>query len=631
MDSTAQVVYSRGGAAQTLLQMGRDDPNQRLLGPLRASHFAFGNLVFSPVPLLTDTRIGSGLMISNRADFGNPDSGESITGGSAPDSSVELYSGDELLQATQTDPSGRYEFKKLPLYPGGNRFLISTVGSDGKVGLKNVWVYSNPSLPKPHHVSYEVSADRDSSNQVWSGLQGEPRDRSLCVAQSAYGLSKNLWVTQTSALVSDSAGSHGSLGFGLEGSFSAFFAHVDQLLTDSRQGALAVGISHSIGGQSISLDRIQASPYPAFPNSGVAAPVSTGTLLSWQRLGRQSSTMFGIEKADAPDPATYLIGRYSAQVGPSFLTDFTRASFDHGFQSLDGELSWEWLFRRSYSVRLDSNYAYGRALGFGPQSLTLSRSLPSQFVANFTLLYSNGVGQRLHPMATLFKLVGPLALGVTLSGDGTGHFRTGLALSTSISALGGLASARFERPGSAALGKLRARFFVDKVGDGRFHSGDPLVAGVGVLVDGHGTEPRSQRNGVLGVASLPPGLDCRVSVDSATIADPCLVPETPAVLVCARAGREARVDFPLVETSDLTGRFVDFKPVSDAPLKAVLLKGDVPVGESVLDDGGTYVFSGVPPGEYELRIETGGEVLGSEKVVVGPGKSTVIRDVRSTR
>ena len=100
------------GIPETLRLRGyRTDPAGGLLGPLKATNFAVGDVSTVSTPLVVQNTAGRGGFVTNRP-VGRPDSFDRTNfRGELPDGwDAELYRNDQLIGYVQSRGDGRYEF-----------------------------------------------------------------------------------------------------------------------------------------------------------------------------------------------------------------------------------------------------------------------------------------------------------------------------------------------------------------------------------------------------------------------------------------------------------------------------------------------------------------------------------------
>jgi hypothetical protein len=116
------------------MRLYRTDPEGRLLGPLKATHYAVGDVSLLSTGLVAQSVPGRGAVLTNRP-VERPDSFDktSFRGDLPAGWDAELYRNGQLLAFTTPDGDGRYEFLDVPLQYGSNRFEIVMYGPQGQI------------------------------------------------------------------------------------------------------------------------------------------------------------------------------------------------------------------------------------------------------------------------------------------------------------------------------------------------------------------------------------------------------------------------------------------------------------------------------------------------------------------
>ena len=152
---------------------------------------------------------------------------------------------------------------------------------------------------------------------------------------------------------------------------------------------------------------------------------------------------------------------------------------------------------------------------------------------------------------------------------------------------------------------LTGRVFVDENGNGRWDPGEPLVAGVRVLVSNGSA--LSDSSGLYRVWNLAPFDTVTVAVDSLSIDSPLLVPAFSAATLELGPNRFRTLDIPLERAGVVEGRVLEQTPEgprgrASLPLVLVNRRTGAERRFGTFSDGAFYVL-GIVSGDYELRVE----------------------------
>ena len=151
----ARLSSDSSGAPQALrVRLYRDDVNNQLLGPLKASELALGDVASPSTPLGVQATPGRGAAITNRplgiaSRFDTTD----FTGVLPRGWDIELYRNGELLRSESGNALGRYEFRDVELRYGVNAFEIVQYGPQGQV--------------RRERRSYNIGAQMPAGGETW--------------------------------------------------------------------------------------------------------------------------------------------------------------------------------------------------------------------------------------------------------------------------------------------------------------------------------------------------------------------------------------------------------------------------------------------------------------------------------
>ena len=149
------------------LMMGRKDPDAKLLGPLRATEFSFGDVYAPRLPLVSRGQSGKGAVISNYpagyvADFNTVP----IRGNIQPGWDVELYRNDSLLDFRRASDNLQYEFLNVPLVNGYNIIKLVFYGPYGQKREEVRHFLMNQDLIKKNQLYYRFAVNKNNENLI---------------------------------------------------------------------------------------------------------------------------------------------------------------------------------------------------------------------------------------------------------------------------------------------------------------------------------------------------------------------------------------------------------------------------------------------------------------------------------
>ena len=616
----ARLSSDRSGLPATLrLRAYRTDPAAGLLGPLKATHVAVGDVQGLSTPLVSQSGVGRGFVVTNRPvdrplNFDRTDfRGELPRGWDA-----ELYRNGQLLAFANDRADGRYEFLGVPLQYGQNRFEVVLYGPQGQVKreVKSVPVGLDSIPPR--------------KSWYWAGADEEGRDlinlhQAPIVARrgwrGSFGLERGI-----NAMTSFAVGAHSMLIDGL-----------------GRRNFGEVALRRAIG--------------PALGEFSAAFDTNGGRALRAQALAQLGTTNFNVEtiwvggnyRSDRIlDNVTGLHtvtvdhffgkGRNSIPVhadarlttrrgGDSTLELTTRFSLGLGRMSLTGELAYRDERRKfgpdpppQVEAGLLANARIGKVRLRGEARFRLMPE--SQFQSAMIVGEWSAAGNALHPAQWRAEVGydqqigrGRAGLGyikrfdrLAVSANGEvasdGSVAAGLSLAFSLGPDPRAGrTLRLTADKLATQGSALVRVYRDANNNGRRDPGERPEKGVQVAAGRISVEALTDANGEVIVDGLEPFQPVLLGIDALSLPDPLVQPSTPGRVVTPRPGISVAIELPLAAAGDVDGTLVRAGGGSLEGVDLELVDGEGrAVARTRSDFDGFFLFEGVPYGRYTLRI-----------------------------
>lgn len=600
------------------IQAYRTDPNGRLLGPLKATTVAAGDVSGFSTPLVSQSSAGRGAMVTNRPverrdAFDTTDfRGELPSGWDA-----ELYRNGQLLMFAANRSDGRYEFLDVPLLYGQNRFEIVLYGPQGQVRREERAVPVGLDSIPPRKTYY------------WAGIYDEGRDL-IGLGGSRFGASG--W-----------RGSFGlERGLNAKTSFAAL-AHSLVLEDGRRRNYGEIALRRAVG--------------PTLVEVSGSQSFDGGTALRAQMLGELNRTYINVETIlarggfqsdrvlrDVSGQHTlsldhifkmgrgvlpvHVESRYTTRrTGNHTLEAGARVSSNIGRMSLTGQLDWR-DDRRPFGPdppgELDASLLANARIGqirlrgearyrLRPDPRFDAMTLVAEWAAGKDDRYRNDWRAEIgydQPLKRARAGIGyirrfeKLSLTASVEAATDGSVAGGLNLAFSLgpdpTGRGGI---RMTSNRLASQGQAVALVFRDRNGDGIRQPGEPLEKDVQIAAGRVPVDRLTGKDGQVVVDSLEPWQPVLIGIDASSLPDPLVQPATPGVVVTPRPGVAVAIELPLVSAGEVDGTLVragggGFEGVD---LELVDVEGRV-AAKARSDFDGFFLFEGVPYGRYTVRV-----------------------------
>lgn len=625
---------SRANPQALRLRLYRSDIAAGLLGPLKATELALGDVSSPSTPLTAQATPGRGALVTNRP-IGTSSRFDTIDfSGVLPTGwDIELYRNGELLRSETGGAIGRYEFRDVELRYGVNQFEIVQYGPQGQV--------------RRQHKSYNIGAQMPAGGETWwyADIVEDRRDliefsRVPTAGVRRFGWRANLGVEQ---------------GLG-RGSSIALAAHRVPMAEGARhfvEGTVRASLFKTLGEFDASIDPGGGSAYRLNlfgqllrTNFSIEAIRNYG--LESERLDRNQRAITAIA-LDKPVRAMGLIVpiRFdlretvssndrvlAARARVSIATRRLSVSVTGGWQRVRPVIG---VSREEAVAGLLLNSRLGKVRFRGELDVSLA---PEARVQSAMLTANWSAGRRSELQATIghsgrealsyaglsytrdFQRFSLSANGLV---DSRGGYSAGLSLQLGIGKDARGRFGRFRSTAQAASGAIAVTAFEDRNGDGVRQSDEPLALPPGLIVNdvpiGPPAKPKPGETAIL-IDGLSPALPVRVSIDESAIPDPFQLASTKGLAAVPRAGLVTPILLGIVATSSVDGTLVlDGRPAAGEPIELVDAKGQVAYRLRTEFDG-FFSFERVRYGSYRLQLARGARLL-AEQVTVGADRPAV--------
>jgi hypothetical protein len=617
----ARLSSNRSGVPESLrVQAYRTDPESKLLGPLKASTVAIGDVGGATSALVAQSGAGRGALITNRPverrdAFDRTDfRGELPSGWDA-----ELYRNGQLLMFATNRADGRYEFIDVPLLYGQNRFEVVLYGPQGQirreekaipVGLDSIpprKTYYWAGIDDEGHDLIGLAAPGRFGRQGWRGTVALERGFNAKTSAAAYGHSL--------VLEDRKRRNYGELA--LRRAVGPTLVELSGAYSDSGGSALRAQILGELEGTYFSAESINAQ-------SGFRSDRVLKNVTGLHSLSVDHFFKFG--RSTLP---VHVDARYTTRsTGDDSIDAAARVSANLGRMSLTGELDWRHESRGSgpsppdeVQASLLANARVGRVRLRGE---TRFRLAPTRRLESATLIgewsaggdsrdRSNdwraeiGYDQPLHRARAGFGYIRrfrKLSLTASVEAATDGSVAGGLNLAFSVGPdprrQGGI---RVTANRLATQGQVIARVWRDLNADGIRQPDEPVEKDVQLSAGRVPVENLSDAGGnvlIDGLESFQPVL---IGIDASALPDPFVQPATSGVVVTPRPGVAVAIDLPLVSAGEVDGTLVRSggSAIEGVDLELLDPEGRV-AGKTRSEFDGYFLFEGVPYGRYTIRI-----------------------------
>ena len=614
---TARLAGSTDNGADSLrLKLFRNDPSAELLGPLKATQVALGDVESLRGALTAQTAYGRGAFVSNRPLNRPGRFGVTSLSGTMPAGwDAELYRNGELRAYQADRGDGRYRFDDIELLWGQNDFEVVLYGPQGQikrerssapVGIESLpagktwyWAgvvdagqdlidlsktFSDPNTGWRWGVGVERGIDRRTTAGVeYQSVMFSGRRRHYIEGTVQRALGRMLLEVSGAqqlgagrAFQAKALGRLGAIRYDAEalwvdGDFESELVEAQQ----RREYGLRLSTSVKMGTW-----RLPVETGIRHFQTRTGAKVTEWLIRSALQLHRTSLTT-ELSRRTARGPATALVGEdlgtklnliANTAIGPVRLRGAARFALDGQRRGLENaQAVAETGLGKSSTLRV----------GYEHDATSHRDEVMLGWVRQFDRFALRTEGR----LDTRGRLTLGLTLGFSLGPDPVD---------------GGW---RMSRQRLAESGQAAVEVFRDENGDGYRQAGEGLVEGVSVEAGFRHTEAPTNKAGRAVIDGLTPYVPVQVSIDAGTLPDPLLQPKGQGVVVVPRPGVAAKISLPLAPTGELEALLLgpDGEPRDGVVIELTDTAGRV-VRQVQSDFDGYVLFDSVPYGDYRLRI-----------------------------
>ncbi len=592
----------------------RRDEAANLLGPLKATEIAAGDVQTQSGQLTGQTAVGRGAFITNQPVGRQSRFSTTTVRGTLPTGwDAELYRNGQLIGFQSDTASGRYEFFDIELFYGRNEIEVVLYGPQGQIRRERFDHPVGQSNIEPGKTYY------------WAGILQQNRD--LIELKKRTLQTPDAW--------------RGGIGIehGLDDRTSFAFGAQSLYLNGRRRNYLEGRVYRSMGAMQLEMNAahefgagmaLQANAL------GRVGPVNVGATATW--IGGNFISEFvedGLRNDFAVNFDTALrLGSLNlplqANFGQSTLRDgtkvtrfLTQTAFAMRSVALTAQLERNvrdtpddqrdvrntelrlLANTRMFGLRLRGSAQFdleGEDKGFSRARLSTDKGLDDRSDLSAEVEYDAKADNTEFSLG-YSRRFDKFSLRTDASYSKKGGIGANLSLSFSFGPDPLDGGIRFSEKKLARGGQAAVTVFRDDNGDGIRGPDEELLKDVYVEAGFRTTDSITNENGQAFVDELRPFVPVMVGVDESSLGDPYLAPSTKGIVVVPRPGVATVIELPVSPSGEVEGVVHSLAGV-EAPgvaLELIDVRGAI-VATTVSEFDGFFLFDRVPYGRYRLRV-----------------------------
>ncbi|MEM7665389.1 MAG: carboxypeptidase-like regulatory domain-containing protein [Pseudomonadota bacterium] len=592
----------------------RNDPTGNLLGPLKATQVAVGDVETMAGRLTAQTAVGRGAFVTNRP-LGQSSRFDTTTlRGTLPVGwDAELYRNGQLIAFQDDRDDGRYEFIDVELFFGRNELEVVLYGPQGQIRRETTSVPIGMNQIEPGQTYYWggiVQNERDLIDLGNGAQRAPPRWR------GGVGVQRGLDQRTSAALGLQTLVFAGDRRNYAEGSVARSLGRLQLELSGAHEfGAGSVAEANAAG----RFGRL---------NFGANALVTFGNFTSEfvtseldYRAGLTFDTALRMGKFGLPIQGDFIHSKLAngSEVNEFLLTTSVNAGrvalsaqLDHQEQTASAtsvareETRLRFLANtRLKGFRLRGNATFlmgGPREGLDSADIRIDKDLDRDSELQVQLEYTERfdefrIGAGYSRRFDKFSLRSDAF--VTTQGGVGAQVQLAFSLGPNPTA-GGI---RVTHSKLARNGQADVTVFRDEDGDGVRDPGEDVIENVLVEAGLRSTDAVTGENGRALVDDLRPFRPVLVGVDESTLGDPFLAPAVKGIVVTPRPGVIGQIELPITPTGEIEGTLFNPSGVEQPGVQLELIDSRGSVAATTMSEfDGFFLLQKVPYGEYTLRV-----------------------------
>ncbi|HEX6742172.1 MAG TPA: carboxypeptidase-like regulatory domain-containing protein [Sphingomicrobium sp.] len=607
----AQVTTTLKGIPSTIrLHAYRSDPEGGLLGPLKATHFGFGDVSGFDSRLTGAPASGRGAVVTNRPLAVQTAFDRTRFEGDLPAGwEAEIYRNGELLGFAKADSSQRYVFDDVQLLYGENRVNIMLYGPQGQIRQREELINIGQDNVPPGKTWYWAGFNQPGRDLL--ALHKPPGDADEPKAQATVSLEHGIDDRTSVGMLARAMLINDEHVTFVEGNVRRSVGPAIVELSAAREtsGGMAARaqLLGKFGSINVSAEALLANDFHLQGGKPQDLREARLTLDAPLHLGR---TVFpahaDVHLTDRRDGSTQLeaAARLSANLNRFNLSAEARyrKQYSDSGPAPPSELNLGFIGSgRIGDVRLRGSTSFDVA----PHARFRAAELSAYWSASDTADWEGVVaydssGHRGRLRLTHVRRFDTLGIALTGEAATDGSVAVGFNLNFSLDPASGL---RLSRRPLASAGVVHATVYRDLNDNGLHDAAEPFEKGALITTGTRQADRPTDAGGAVTIGGLAPFTPIAVGIDASSLDDPMLVARTPLQAVVPRPGVPAEIEIGLVGGGDIEGAIVKSGGIGFEGLDLELVDGSGKVVATARSDfDGFFLFERVSYGSYTIRV-----------------------------
>lgn len=592
----------------------RVDPDKNLLGPLKATSIAAGDISPPRLPEVGGSSRERGISVSNKEINRSTDFDTTFFEGNLlPGWDVEVYRNDSLMASKRVGEDGKYYFGEMPIYYGKNDYKLVFYGPQGQKRIETKSIDVDSNVLKKGKGEYNISLTQKNTD-VYDPNKKDKQDMGAAKVDATFDLGINEKLSMGVGISSQEEDSdrHNYLNLNAKGSYKNIRLRGDYI-KDTQGGDAITGLAQTqVKGVDLNLKQKVLNDLRGrkYLQTDIAA---SGIIKDLSFLPDLRTGLFFQDLDDDNFHETSLGSSIATNIDKTKLSNYLnllKTSNDSGDSTnLSGNFQ---ISNELEDFRLGGSLDYD----IKPETEITAAELTGTYSITDNLTSSVHLKKTMQDDEDFEGTLrlnwnrnnGKFIISPSVSYDTDDNFKAMLNFSTS---LGIDPKTKKISSSSTPLGEdgmAVINVYHDKNNNSIFDQDDEIIKGSTVKSVQSHKKVETDADGDAVFTGLRNYLPTDILVDKTTLEDPFWEPTIEGVSIVPRPAHIHDINIPVIETGEIDGIvYREMKDGTEMPFTNVRMQlidknGNI-VQETRSKYDGFYLFEKIPLGNYQVRVD----------------------------
>ncbi len=594
------------------LSFEKRDPNNSLLGILKAGKISFGDVNYPDVPLIIGRKRGRGIAISSDSNYGTTRSLSrekyNVDGDAPIGWDAELYRNGYFIAFQDINSNGRYNFEDTELVRGFNLFQIILYGPEGQKRTDTQRIIRGAEMLQKGVVEYDFAAGQPEADFLPIADNSKTDSTLGGSGRVFYGIRNNLTIGASMFSGSDLSDNDikrsTSASLTAVTAFSGLKTQIEFMQANQGRSAYNIETTTQLMGANLSASHTK---YDGFSEDSKDLLSSSGIEVN-KNFGRFSASARAEKNSyQGKDDEIEIRNTLSTRISRVRLTnELNRTLSDNKSQeSFDGDISiltnlWDWRLRGklNYDLQQNANERLNNLNISAVKKINRSSTMRVNSTYNFS---SDITTADLRYSKEFDKFSLDMNLGGTTENDYFGGLTYRVGLQPDHNGKYQVTKAK-----DSLLGSVGLRTFLDNNGNRKYDEGEKLLPNISFRSNHGEIKGHTDENGSIFINGLTENLT-KLKLNNNSMPSIYIRPYDDFITILPRSGATTTIDVGFEQLGEIDGFVLTKDENNDdkaiAGIEILLIDAntneEVEITSSEYD--GYYIFSALKVGKYIVK------------------------------